>query len=288
MTSDAGTVVVAFERVGDLRFGGTRTGTRALLGAPNESFRRGAAMAERSDLYRGHGLILSFRAGGLLASVELIPPAEPAFDGVPLLSVPARQVVETLEQRGLDVTRSRDLWIVRAAGLALSARGGQAGDEPFDAVEAYVADPPGRIDFFEPAAPVGPPDLTVYADRVGPVALGAVRSDVRQAFGPGMASTMYAEPVDTFFAGLTVEYDEADQARRLCVTKPGARTGDGLAAVGESFDECLAALGRAGVAHVVGEAEIDITGSGVRAAAMRAGDGSLPVSSLAIRTVRQP
>jgi hypothetical protein len=110
------------------------------------------------------------------------------------------------------------------------------------------------------------------------------RAEARSLLGAAMVIAIPGrDPVDYHFsANVAVTYDGQDTARRISVMAPGSSVSSAPVSVGTAFGQCLDALREASIAHEEREAEIFLRDTGIRLLTSRAGDASLPVSSVVV------
>ena len=87
--------------VGVVRFGQTRCEVRSLLGEPSRVFRKGFADA-LTDAYNGLGMHFFYDPEDRLESVRASKPAAIRFEGLPLLGLPADEILSALAKRAYE------------------------------------------------------------------------------------------------------------------------------------------------------------------------------------------
>lgn len=272
-----------FRGAAGVSFGGTRAEVRERLGEPTTSYRVTAWADQLSDRYDQAGLVIGYGDAGTVDQIELTAPARAAVDGIALSDASSRAVLTALAGVGLEVRTGEGVWEVPAWGVALSVRGGGAGDRPFDTVTAFAHGPAPEPAFF--GEPVDFTVTDVDPRGCGPLRLGMAREDIRTLLGEGLVATLPGrDPVDFHFAvNIAVTYDAAEAARRICVMTAGATVAGTEVGVGREYGLCVAALEKSGANPEAREAEIRLPDSGIRLLTARAADPTLPISAIVVQ-----
>lgn len=117
--------IESFERVGPVRFGMSREEVAAALGGSGTEFQKGFSDT-LTEAFNGVGLHVYYDREGHVEFVEAFPPAEPSYNGVPLMRSDAKAILADLDRLGL---KPRDdgqggLWFDEP-GFALFAPDGE-------------------------------------------------------------------------------------------------------------------------------------------------------------------
>lgn len=274
-----------FRGAAGIAFGTARAEVRARLGPPSVSYRAPVWSDQLCDQYADTGLKFGYGDSGTVDQVELSAPARAEVDGIGLFDASSRALLTALADIGLETRERPGSWEVPAWGVALTVPGEHIGDRPFDTATAFAHGPTPDPEQFSGPAPEPRITGTVYPRGAGPVRLGMPRDRIRALLGQGMTATAPGrDPVDFHvLARVAVTYDAADAARRICVMTAGARVADTGAGVGSTYQDSVTALREAGVPYEEREAEILLTGLGIRLLVSKAGDTSLPVSGIVVR-----
>jgi hypothetical protein len=86
--------ITPYRNVGPIEFGMARARVRLTLGAHYSEFWKSDTSTNSSDSYDASGLIIYYDNADLVEAVEIAPPAIARFEGINLLGMPAKSVVE--------------------------------------------------------------------------------------------------------------------------------------------------------------------------------------------------
>ncbi|MFP1628341.1 hypothetical protein ACLB9X_24965 [Streptomyces sp. 5K101] len=274
--------IVPLTGVSGAAFGQSRALVRAVRGAPDSAFRRGAD-APLTDLYADESFVFfEYDDADLLHAIEIASPGPATLHGVGLLGRPEEDVVEELRDAGHEVVAEEEAgsigWSLPALGVTLGGTA-QAADG-FESVRFRgVPTTQDAFEFFEgPDGPAGGGERAVVPHKgIGPVRLGAGRDAVRRLLGGGIGSVpeFGAAFQDTFFCGVVVSYDADETVVRIAFTGRTSVDHDGVTLLGRPRRDVRAQAAEAGLRVVDREAELVFPDAGFGVLTARDDDGLL-------------
>lgn len=276
--------IVPFESAAGIRFGTPRSVVRSEFGT-SQAFRRAAWQTRLTDHYPALGLFVGYGDDDTVDEIELYGPARPSVAGIDLLATPSQQVVKALTDAGAEVRLAPHLWAVPSWGITMSVQGPGVAERPFTSVactKSAVEEWPRLVSWTSPERS-GPPSM-LDPEGFGELRLDMPMDEARALLGAGTTSLRIdGRRMDLFFdPRVAVTYTLDDRVQRICVLANGTATTVAPVTVGMSFDDCLRALRDAGHAITISEAELHLPESGLYVRSSRAGDASLPVSSMTV------
>ncbi|WP_299843108.1 hypothetical protein [uncultured Roseovarius sp.] len=133
-----------FIGAGDICFGMTPEQVRSCLRGRYSTFKRGGSTDEPSDHFESIGVIVSYKLPGLVNTIEFYTPSKPVFEGVNLLAVSFREMVDFLRTKDMKLRVEFDGVYSDENGIAAYAP--LAKDDPDSPVESVIAFEKGYYD----------------------------------------------------------------------------------------------------------------------------------------------
>jgi hypothetical protein len=110
-----------FMGVGPIDLGMSRNEVRKVVGAPVHTFKKTPVDDELTDAFRSLGVHVFYKRPGVCESIEFYGPANPMFNGVPILGSTLDNISRIFATQNVKVEKRRDAIVAHPLGFGVAA-----------------------------------------------------------------------------------------------------------------------------------------------------------------------